>query len=59
MHVAFIPTHWMERSAWALRSSGLPLVCFGRPVEIERRVQTRRTTDIELLPKTLFVPEAA
>jgi hypothetical protein len=60
MHVvAFIPTHWLERSAWAIRSSGLPLVCFGRPLEIERRVQTRRTTDIALLLKTLLVPEAA
>ena len=57
--VAFIPTDWLERSAWALRSSGLPLICFGRPLEIERRVQTRRTADMALSLKTLLVSEAA
>jgi hypothetical protein len=54
MHVVeFISAHWLEHSASAVRS-GLPLVCYSRPVEVERRVETRRATDVERLLKSLL-----
>ena len=54
MHtVEFIPAHWLEHSASAL-ATGLPLVCYSRPVEVERRVETRRVSDVERLLKSLL-----
>jgi hypothetical protein len=54
MHmIEFVPAHWLERSAWAA-SGGNTLLCYSRLAEIERRVQTRRTSDVELLLKTLL-----
>jgi hypothetical protein len=59
MHtVNFIPTDWLERSAWAA-VCGECLLVYGRPIQIERRVQTRRTADVELLLKTLLLAKAA
>jgi hypothetical protein len=53
MHsVEFIPARWLEHSAAAV-GTGLPLVCHSRPVEVERRVETRRASDVELLLKSL------
>ena len=59
MHVTeFIPADWLERSAGAA-AYGQMLVCYSRPVPLERRVQTRRLSDVELLLKTLLVAKAA
>ena len=45
MHtVEFIPAHWLEQSAFAV-SSGLPLVCYSRPISVERRQVVRRAED--------------
>jgi len=45
MHtVEFIPAHWLEQSAFAV-SSGLPLVCYSRPVLVERRQTVRQAED--------------
>ena len=53
MHtVEFIFAHWLEHSA-LVATHGNHLLCYSRPVEIERRVQTRRTSDVELLLKSL------
>jgi hypothetical protein len=47
--VEFVPAEWMERAAfWP------GLVVYSRPAEIERRVQTRRTSDVGLLLRTLL-----
>jgi len=47
--VEFIPAEWMERAAfWP------GLVVYSRPVQIERRIQTRRTSDVELLLRSLL-----
>jgi len=50
MHtVEFIPADWLERAAfWP------GLMVYSRPVQIERRIQTRRAADVELLPRSLF-----
>jgi hypothetical protein len=54
MHtVEFIPAHWLEQSAW-VASGGNKLLCYSRPVEVERRVETRRTSDVELLLRSLL-----
>jgi hypothetical protein len=53
MHtVEFIPAHWLEHST-LVAANGDHLLCYSRPVEIERRVQTRRMSDVELLLKSL------
>jgi hypothetical protein len=47
--IEFIPAAWLERAAfWP------GLVVYSRPVQIERRIQTRRTTDVALLLRTLL-----
>ena len=59
MHtVEFIPADWLERSAvgCGLRQT---LLCLQPARAIERRVQTRRTSDVELLLKSLLVAKAA
>jgi hypothetical protein len=50
MHtVEFIPADWLERAAfWP------GLTVYSRPVQIERRIQTRRAADVELLLRTLI-----
>jgi hypothetical protein len=59
MHVTeFIPSGWLERSAWT-GAHGAPLYVFSRPCAIERRQHTRRHADVELLLKTLYSPKAA
>ena len=42
--VEYIPAEWLERSAWAA-SYGEALICYSRPIEIERRQTVRRTAD--------------
>ena len=59
MHtVEFIPENWLERSAWTA-SIGSTLMCYSKPVQIERRINTRRTADVELLLRSLLLPKAA
>ena len=54
MHVVeFISANWLERAAaWP----GLRV--YSRPVAIERRVCTRRTSDVELLLRSLLSAKA-
>ena len=42
--VEYIPAEWLERSAWAA-SYGEALICYSRPIEIERRQIVRRAAD--------------
>ena len=42
--VEFIPANWSKRAAWAA-ACGEKLLCLSRPATIERRSQTRRTSD--------------
>ena len=42
--VEYIPAEWLARSAWAA-SYGEVLICYSRPIEIERRQAVRRTAD--------------
>ena len=54
MHITeFIPAEWLERSAWTA-SRGERLQIYTRPMQMERRVCTRRTADVEMLLKSLL-----
>jgi hypothetical protein len=51
--VDFIPAEWVERAAfWP------GLVVYSRPITIERRLYTRRATDVELLLRSLLPAQA-
>ena len=54
MHVVeFIPADWLERAAcWP------GLIVYSRPVDVERRVRTRRAADVELLLRSLLPAQA-
>ena len=52
--VEFIPANWLERTAWAA-ACGEKLLCLSRPATIERRSQTRRTSDVERLLKSILL----
>ena len=59
MHTARV---YSRRTGWNAPPGRCPrqhLLCYSRPVEIERRVQTRRTSDVELLLKSLLSAKAA
>lgn len=59
MHtVEFIPADWLERSAWTAFIGGT-LVCYSKPIQVERRINTRRVADVELLLRSLLLPKAA
>ena len=42
--IDFIPSSWLEQSYWAM-AGGQKLVCYSRPVEVERRSIVRREAD--------------
>jgi hypothetical protein len=42
--VDFVPSKWLEQSAFAT-SYGSCLVCYSRPVQVERRATIRRSAD--------------
>ena len=54
MTVQFVPASWLEQAAWAA-SRGEKLLCLSRPVAIERRSRTRRTSDVEQLLKSILL----
>lgn len=59
MHtIEFVPATWLERSAGAV-IPGMTLMCYSRPVAVERRVFTRRADDVTRLLRTLQLPEVA
>jgi hypothetical protein len=59
MHeVEFIPAEWLERSLWAAMH-GQTLLCYSRPLMVERRIQTRRTADVALLIQSVLLAKAA
>jgi hypothetical protein len=51
--VEFIPAEWLERAAW-----WPGLVVYSRPITVERRAQTRRAADVELLLRSLLLTQA-
>jgi len=54
MHtVEFIPADWLERAAW-----WPGLMVYSRPVQIERRVRTRRVDDVASLLQSLLSAQA-
>jgi hypothetical protein len=54
MHVIeFVPADWLERAAW-----WPGLIVYRRPVEVERRVRTRRAADVEMLLRSLLSEQA-
>jgi hypothetical protein len=47
--VEFVPAEWLERAVfWP------GLLVYSRPVQIERRIQSRRASDVEVLLRSLL-----